>query len=139
MATPKGHAAIGRDECMSQLDGQTLVTGLITLLDPTAPTLTPLARGRVSFLHHLHFLKGSSNPPFENAGFAGVRCFFWSNQGPLRSVGEIKVALGIILQGPRGRRFLMGEVSLYGHRFRGYRGTSLIRITPLLGPYSRTI
>ena len=57
--------------------------------------------------------------------------------------------LGIGLrQGPRGVRFLVSEVPLYasirGNRRerkleRKYRGTSLIRNTPLLRPYSGTI
>ena len=38
-AAPKGHAAIGSEESASQLDGQTLVAGLTTLLDSTATTL----------------------------------------------------------------------------------------------------
>ena len=47
-AAPKGHTAIGREEKISQLDGQTLVagSGLRTLLDSTATTGTSLIRKR---------------------------------------------------------------------------------------------
>ena len=37
-AAPKGHTAIGREECISQFDGQTLVAGLRNLLDSAATT-----------------------------------------------------------------------------------------------------